>query len=159
MSATAQEVSGTAAKISKSATANAPIRRPDLNGVRMQTPGEDTQYLILDGYKCQIPDPWTEQSLFVGVPIEPDVDLDEIVTGTDLAKRAVLARGTSGGIYLISYPPAPGSTTLVKMNITQPNNFKSYQFNEAKVVQLPQVVIEAIPTGSPVPPASPLAEA
>jgi hypothetical protein len=138
-------------------SADRAVRRPDLNGLRLQMPGQDAQYLILDGYKCQIPDRWTAQGLFVEDPLTSDADLDEITTGTGLAEHAVLAQGTSGDrIYLISYPPAPGSIQLVKMLITQRDTFNRYQFNRNKIHKLAQVVIDAIPNGPIVPPVSAL---
>jgi hypothetical protein len=128
-------------------------RRPDLNGLIMKIPGQDALYLILDGYKCHIPNPQTLANLFVtGFTITQDANLNEITTGTPLAADAVLAQAPGTGVYLISFDPTPLSTAIVKMGIVNPTIFARYQFNTAKVVPVPLVVLQGIPSGPNVPP-------
>jgi len=129
-------------------------RRPDLNGLIMKVPGRDPLYLILDGYKCHIPNMTTLTNLFVPNPtITPDAGLNEITTGNPITNGAVLARAIgTAGVYLISAPPAPPNATICKMGIVSTHIFERYQFNSAKIVEVPLVVLEGIPTGPNVAP-------
>lgn len=128
-------------------------RRPDLNGLIMHIPGQTALYLILDGYKCHIPNEQTAKNLFVpNFVITPDPSLNDITTGPPLADGAVLARAEGTGVHLISNNPTPPPSGIVKMGIINTTIFHRYQFDFAKVVVVPWIIFHAIPTGPNVPP-------
>jgi len=118
-----------------------PSPNPQLNGTLRQAPNTAPVYLVINGLLCWIPDPQTMTNLITpGAKIVSDPNLDEISPGTPLTSGAVLAKGPGDEpTFLVS--------NGVKMWVPNPTIWGIYQFNWGMVVQVPQVVIDSIPTG------------
>ena len=43
-----------------------PAPAPQLNGLLLQLPGASPVYLVINGFRCWVPDPTTYNNLFVG---------------------------------------------------------------------------------------------
>ena len=75
-----------------------------------------------------------------GAKINQNPNLAEIAVGTPLTSGALLVKGdVDESVYLVS--------NAVKMWIPSETIFGNYQFNWAKVVVVPQIVINSIPDG------------
>jgi hypothetical protein len=116
--------------------------RPDLAGVRVQSPNSAPIYLIdPDGYRRWIPDPATFDSLFrdwTGVVV--DLGTNRIAEGPALDSGAFLARApNTAPVYLIS--------NGVKRWITSPAAMDRYWFDWAKIREVPAPGLAAIPNG------------
>jgi len=118
-----------------------PEPMPQLNGLQLQLPGAAPVYLVLNGFRCWIPDPTTYGNLFVpGATIVQDINIGVVSEGPALSSGAVLAQGSaSPQVYLV--------TNGVKMWIPSPAIFNRYQFNSAAIQVVPQIIIDSIPTG------------
>jgi len=115
--------------------------RPDLDGLLVSIPGNPAVWLIADGgYRKHVPDPGTLANLFVPNPsIVSDVNANAIPEEAAITAGAVLAVQSDGGtVYLV--------TNGQKWPITA-GGFGRYQFNSAKVVHVPAVLLDFIPDG------------
>ena len=118
--------------------------RPDLAGLRVKSPNAPQVYLIdPDGYRRWIPNPPTYNNLFRDWNgIITDIDTNEISEASPLTDGAVLARGIgTAPVYLVS--------NGMKRWITSPTAMDKYYFNWNTVVQIPSILVDSIPTGSP----------
>jgi hypothetical protein len=117
--------------------------RPDLAGLRVQSPNSAPIYLIdPDGYRRWIPDPATYDSLFRdwgGVVV--DLGTNRITEGPALDHGAFLAiaPGTNP-VYLVSNGQ--------KRWIVSPATMDKYWFDWAKIREVPGPALDAIPTGA-----------
>jgi hypothetical protein len=118
-----------------------PEPMPQLNGLLLQLPGNPKVYLVLNAFRCWVPDPATFNNLFVaGATITPDINIGVVSEGPALSSGAVLAKSTdSDRVYLVS--------NGVKMWIPSPAIFTRYQFNSAKVQVVAPILINSIPNG------------
>ena len=118
-----------------------PAPAPQLNGTLQQEPNTAPVYSVINGLLCWIPDLLTISNLIApGATITQNPNLAEIAVGTPLTSGAVLVKGdVDESVYLVS--------NAVKMWIPSPTIFGNYQFNWAKVVVVPQIVINSIPDG------------
>ena len=118
-----------------------PAPAPQLNGLLLQLPGAAPVYLVLNGFRRWVPNPQTFQNLFAsGATIVSDIGIGSVSEGAALTTGAVLAKGQgSAPVYLVS--------NGVKMWIPNPDIFARYQFNGAKIVEVPQILIDCIPSG------------
>ena len=118
-----------------------PEPMPQLNGLLLQLPGAAPVYLVLNGYRCWVPDPGTFQNLFVsGASIFQDINIGVVSEGPALSSGAALIQGAgTPQVYLV--------TNGVKMWIPTPTIFTRYQFNSAAIQIVSQVVLNSIPTG------------
>ena len=115
--------------------------RPDLNGLRLQIPGNPAIWLILNGVRRHIPNPATYDNLFRNWSgIVQDINANEIDDGGPISNGARLARpANEAPVYLI--------TNDVKMWVPSPAVMDEYHFDWNKVVSLPKVAIDSIPDG------------
>ena len=117
--------------------------RPELNGVRARTQGEDQVYLIDEGRKRLVPNHDTYNRLFMDWGgIVQNLRLDEIETGPPIAGGAVLAQAEGQtAIWLIDN----GHKRRVDAD---PETMEKYRFKwpPAKV---PPIVLDCIPLGNP----------
>ena len=118
-----------------------PAPAPQLNGLLLQLPGASPVYLVINGFRCWVPDPTTYNNLFVGgATVVSDLGVGAVSEGAALTSGAILAQGNaSPQVYLVS--------NGVKMWIPSPDIFARYQFNAAQIQVLPQIVIDFIPNG------------
>jgi hypothetical protein len=114
---------------------------PELNGQLLQLPGQPAVYLVLNAFRCWVPDPTTFNNLFnPGTKPILDPNIGLISAGTALTSGAMLAKGTaSATVYLLTYG--------VKMGIPSGDVFNAYHFNWSAIQTFPQIVIDSIPTG------------
>jgi hypothetical protein len=114
---------------------------PELNGLLLQLPGTPKVYLVLNGFRCWIPDPQTFQNLFVPTAtVFQDINIGVVSEGPALTTGAVLAQAAgSAPVYLVS--------NGVKMWIPTPDILNRYQFNSAKIQTVAPVLINFIPNG------------
>ena len=121
------------------------IPRPELAGCKVRITGKTPIYVIdRKGYRRLVPFPHTfmnlfhDYSVFQGLLISEAVS--EIAEGPALEDGAILVRGMhSEDIYLMDR----GKKRLVSSR----RAMDKYDFNEASVVVVPQVLIDALPTG------------
>ncbi len=116
--------------------------RHDLDGLRMQLPGNPAIYLIMDGMKHWIPDPPTFNNLFRDWSgIVQDPHLNEIDNGPQISEGAVLAQAQGAApVYLIDQNH--------KRWITSPATMDRYNFNWNRVNHVAPILVEAIPAGT-----------
>jgi hypothetical protein len=99
-------------------------------------------YLIMNGLLQWIPDPTRYNNLFSswnGVVVS-DCLVDNVPPGPALTSGAVLAKGNSSAPeYLI--------TNGYKQWIPDPATFNKFAFNSSKVVSIPNIIINYVPTG------------
>ncbi|SFB26223.1 hypothetical protein SAMN04515620_13231 [Collimonas sp. OK607] len=98
-------------------------------------------YLVKNGQLQWIPDPATYNNLFVswnGVVVS-DYLINSIPHGPALATGAILAKGGSATVYLI--------TNNQKQGIPDMATFNKFYFNSKTIVTLPQIVVDYLPTG------------
>jgi hypothetical protein len=120
-------------------------RQPELAGTFARIPGHRALYIIdRQGYRRLIPFPLTFIHLFKdscalqGVLLTASVA--NIAEGPSLDDGAILMRGASSErIYLLDHG--------CKRLITGRGVMEKYGFNEAAVVAIRQVVVDAVPTG------------
>ena len=116
--------------------------RKDLDGLRVQLPGDPAIYLMVAGQKRHIPDPPTYDNLFRdwnGVVQDPH--LNDIDTGTPINHGAVLAQGYGdAAVYLID-----GGH---KRHIGSPATMDRYHLAWNKIQHVAPILIASIPTGA-----------
>ncbi|SFI44104.1 hypothetical protein SAMN04515618_12434 [Collimonas sp. OK307] len=98
-------------------------------------------YLVKNGQLQWIPDPTTYNNLFVswnGVVVS-DYLINNIPHGPTLTTGAILAKGSSATVYLI--------TNNQKQGIPDMATFNKFYFNSKTIVTLPQIVIDFLLTG------------
>ena len=135
MSANSQSTTTAAGTVPAGVT---PSPAPQYNGMLQQEPNTAPVYQVINGVLCWIPDLQTLSNLIV--PGAKAQNLADIAVGTPLTSGAVLAKGdVDPSTYLVS--------NGVKMWIPNETIFGNYQFNWAKVVTVPQIVINSIPDG------------
>jgi hypothetical protein len=115
--------------------------RPDLNGVRCKFSNQPHIYLIDAGCRRHIPDPATFNNLFrnwEGIVI--DNDINDIPEARAIQSGAVLSKGNlTPAVYLIDNGQ--------KRHIISPAVMDKYNFAWNRIYVVPQVQIDAIPTG------------
>lgn len=129
-----------AAAVGKAEVGVTPAPAPELNGLLLQLPTAPQCYLVLNGYRCWIPDTPTFNDLFPpNAKIIFDIGIGAVSEGNPLSVGACLVKGDSDPtIYLV--------TNGVKMGIPSLTVLSDYQFGGA-VVTVPQIVIDYVPTG------------
>lgn len=115
--------------------------RTDLNGIRIQIPGNAAIWLILNGVRRHIPNPSTFDNLFRNWNgIVQDINADQIDEGAALSNGAFLARpNNEAPVYLVS--------NNEKMHVLSPDVMDDYNFDWNRVQSLPKVAIDAIASG------------
>lgn len=118
--------------------------RRDLDGLRLQLPGNATIYLMDAGQKRAIVDPPTYNSLFRDWGgIVQDIDINEINDGPNVTDGTVLVQGYGEAtVYLVDVQ------RKVKRPIASPQTMDRYYFSWSKIIRLPPGVIALIPDGS-----------
>ena len=101
--------------------------RTDLNGLRVQLPGDSRVYLVDQGRIRHIPNPLVYNALFRDVGgIVPDININEIATGEPVPETAILFRTTDNPkVWLLDGVPPH----QVKRWITSPAAMDRYHFN------------------------------
>ncbi|MFC5475393.1 hypothetical protein [Paraherbaspirillum soli] len=115
--------------------------RKDLDGLRVQLPGNPAVYLVDAGRKRHIPDPATYNNLFRDWNgILQDIAINEIDTGTPISVGAVLAQGFGDpAVYLID--------NGIKRHIGSPATMDRYNFAWDKIQHVAPILISSIETG------------
>ncbi|KHK58361.1 hypothetical protein PI87_00960 [Ralstonia sp. A12] len=111
------------------------------DGERVTGSNSSPVYLVLHGQLRWIPNPATYTNLFAswdGI-IVSDYLVDNVPRGPALTNGAVLAKGSGSPVYLV--------TNGQKLWIPNPETFNKFAFNWDKIVTVPDVVIDFIPTG------------
>lgn len=118
-----------------------PQPMPELNGLLLQLPGAPQVYLVLNGYRCWVPDSTTFSNLFIlNATIYQDINIGVVSEGPALSSGAVLAQAAGNPtIYLVS--------NGVKYAIPNPDVFNRYQFNWQAVQVVAPILINSIPNG------------
>ena len=117
-----------------------PQPMPELNGLLIQLPGAAPIYLVLNGYRCWIPDPTLANLCVPNPSVFLDINIGVVSEGPAITSGAVLAKAVgTDTIYLV--------TNGVKMAIPSPDVFNRYQFNWSTVQLVAPVLIDFIPTG------------
>jgi len=118
-----------------------PQPMPQLNGLLLQLPGAAPVYLVLNGYRCWVPDSATFSSLFVnGATIVQDINIGVVSEGPAISSGAVLAQANgSAPVYLV--------TNGEKMWIPSPAIFSRYQFNSSNINGCAPIIINSVPNG------------
>lgn len=116
--------------------------RPDLNGLRVKTPGDPAIFLVDQGYRRWIPNPPTYNNLFRDWNgIREDTGVGDIPIGAPIADGAVLVRGIgTAPIYLVD--------AGVKRWIASPAAMDKYYFSWDRVYQIPPILVWYISNGS-----------
>jgi len=117
--------------------------RRDLDGLRLQLPGDPAIYLMDAGKKRHIPNPPTYNNLFRDWNgVVPDPDLNSIDTGTEISNGAVLAQAFGdAAVYLID-----GGQ---KRHIGNPATMDRYYLNWNTIQHVAPIIIASIPNRCP----------
>ena len=117
--------------------------RPELNGVRARTQGEEELYLIDEGRKRLIPNRETYNTLFMDWGgIVQNLRLDEIESGPPVSSGAVLAQAEGqNAVWLID-------NGLKRRVDGHPETMDKYRFKWPPA-KLPPIALECIPSGNP----------
>ena len=123
------------------AQADTPSPMPQLNGLLLQLPGAAPVYLVLNGYRCWVPDSSTFSSLFVsGATIVQDINIGVVAEGPAISSGAVLAQANgSPQVYLV--------TNGQKMWVPSSAIFSRYQFNSSNIDGCAPIIINSVPNG------------
>ncbi len=133
-----------AAAVVTTASAVAPMAvRTDLNGQRFIDRRTNAVYLVIDGRRSWVPDPATYRNLFLNWNgIKDVIDIQSVDLGPSLSTGAFLGRAHGRAeVYLVS--------NGVKRHVTSMAAMDRYYFSMSKVVNLPPLSIDSIPTGAP----------
>ncbi len=119
-----------------------PVFRPDLDGLRVQLPGDTAIYLMDAGRKRHIPDPATYNNLFRDWNgIVQDTDITEIETGSPISSGAVLAQAYGdSAVYLIDAGQ--------KRHIASPATMDRYYLAWNRIHHVAPSIVAAIPAGA-----------
>ena len=139
LEATPQQALAAAAGTTQAGTTPQPM--PELNGLLLQLPGAPQIYLVLNGFRCWVPDQTTFNNLFVsGATIVQDINIGVVSQGQALTSGAVLVQGSSSPqVYLLN--------NGFKCWIPTPTIFSRYQFNGSSIQVVAQAILNAIPNG------------
>lgn len=115
--------------------------RKDLDGLRVQLPGDPAIYLMDAGKKRHIPNPPTYDGLFRDWNgIVQDAHLNEIDTGLAISNGAILAQAYGdAAVYLIDQGH--------KRHIANPATMDRYSLAWNKIQHVAPILIASIPTG------------
>ena len=117
-----------------------PLRK-DLDGLRVQLPGDPAVYLMDQGTKRHVPNPATYNNLFRdwnGIVV--DASINTIDTGTPISDGAVLAQAFGdSAVYLIDQGR--------KRHIGSPATMDRYYFDWSKIQHVAPIIIASIPEG------------
>ena len=117
--------------------------RADLDGRRLRQPGGGDVWVIFHGLRHHVCDPGTYAALFDEERIVDDAGLEEIARGPDLHPGTCLVRPAgSSSIYLVF-----GRPRLVRHFIPTLESFDEFGFSMAQVVEVPPIVLDAVPVG------------
>jgi hypothetical protein len=116
------------------------IRR-DLDGLRLQTPGDAAIYMIDQGRRRHISDPNTYNSLYRDwVTRVIDIDVNEIDGGEEIASGTNLIQGYgNAAVYLLD----GGRKRWIENSATMDR----YDFDWRKIIHVPMSVIDALQNG------------
>ena len=130
-----------AAAVGTSAVGVTPEPMPQLNGLLLQLPGNPKVYLVVNGFRCWIPDSATFNNLFPsGATIVQDINIGAISEGPPITSGAVLAQASgAAAVYLV--------TNGQKCWIPSPDIFNRYQFNGGTVQVVAPILVNSIPSG------------
>ena len=113
------------------------------DGYRVKTSNNATVYVVINNKKRSIPDMTTYNNLFdntTDIQTITTTQLNAIPTGLPITQGAVLAKGSSATVYLVSdnhrYP------------IMSMETVDKYDFALNQVVVAPDVILNAITTGA-----------
>lgn len=115
--------------------------RPDLDGLLVSQPGNPAIWLVANGgYRKRVPVGPTFGNLFLPTAtIVKDINVTAIPEQAGITDGAILARATGEQtVYLIS--------NGTKWPITA-GGFGRYQFDPARIVNVPEVLLDFIPDG------------
>ncbi len=117
------------------------MKRPDLAGTRVQTPGQPQVYFIDDGTRRWLPDAATYNNLFRDWgSIVQSLDTNEIDEGPAITAGAVLARGIHmPEVFLVSNGQ--------KRWIVSGPAMDKFDFSWNAVKDVPPVLLDSIPSG------------
>jgi hypothetical protein len=107
------------------------VQRPDLDGLRLRMPGNDTVWMMDQGKKRGIPSVQVYNELFsTWDNIHLDLNVDGIDTGSSLSSTACLFRCfDSGKVFLLDGT----SPNFIKRHIASPDVMSRFQFSWNKV--------------------------
>jgi hypothetical protein len=125
----------------------APVPRPDLNGLLVQQPGNAQVNLVFNGLACWIPNPTVLNRLFSPISITA-MDLSEVARGETLSAGSVMIHNPGPD------PVAFGEISLFTNGKRHwvPNMDVLHQYNFANWIDLPPEIFDAIPAGADVQP-------
>ncbi|MEH3116743.1 MAG: hypothetical protein PGN25_03830 [Methylorubrum populi] len=119
--------------------------RDDLNGLRLAAPDSADVWLVFGGRRHRVASPAVYQALFTG----PDElvfseDIPSITMGPELNDGTCLVRpGGAHTIFLVT-GRAPA---IRKYYIPSYENFTDFGFNQAAVIEVPALMLEAVEFG------------
>ncbi|GJE53271.1 hypothetical protein GOFOIKOB_6349 [Methylobacterium tardum] len=115
----------------------------NLDGLRLRQPGRDEVWMIFQGLRHRVADPETYEALFADERIIEHNEVETIAQGPDLHPGSCLARPNgSSAIYLVF-----GRPRLARYFIPTLASFDEFGFSMAKVLDVPPILLDAIPVG------------
>jgi len=118
---------------------SAGINYSQFDGMRVKTPNDPKIYLVDQGKRRWIPNPPTFNNLFRNWDVYVGIDIMSIPEGKQITDGAFLSKGSGPEVYLID--------NGVKRWIISPAVMDKYNFDWNKIVVIPQLAINYIPTG------------
>lgn len=123
------------------------MERNDLNGKRIKKQDSTEVWLVINGRRRHIASLQVYINLFGDTTdgIISDIDLNNVDPGPPLNDGTCLVRSTSNGMIFL----ATGQRgTLRLMHILDFNSFLDFRFEMSKVIDVPAIIIDALPRGS-----------
>jgi len=119
------------------------MNHPELNGQRITGPGNSAIYIVMDGQRRHIPDPWTFNRLFKDWSTVEVVDIANIDEGPPISEGALLAKdpGTSP-VWFVDH------SQKLKHYIVSPQAMQRYNFNWSQIEPVSNYVLDAIKNGN-----------
>lgn len=115
----------------------------NMDGLRLRQPGRDDVWVIFHGLRHRVADPETYSALFADERVVERHEIQTIAQGPDLHPGSCLARPSgSSSIYLVF-----GWPHLTRYFIPTLESFAEFGFNMALVIDVPPILLDAIPVG------------
>jgi hypothetical protein len=120
--------------------------RPDLDGLRLIESGGPDVWLIFHGRRHRVPSTAVYDRLFSEIEgLVHSSEIQSIARGDDLSAGACLIRGDGTlAVYLLTTVEGE----LRRLFVPTYESLRDFRFDEAKVRDVPTLLLQAVPTGA-----------
>ena len=127
-----------------------PAGMPDLDGQRVQVPGEHQIWLVFGDRRHYITGIDVMRAIFRDDAFRTEADCARLPEGSPLGPGSRLVRGLGSPSVHLVVCPQPGQET--RHLVVDADQFERYGFDPAKVAEIPTDALRSIPAGLPLGP-------